>query len=136
MAGLWDGKRIRLKELHRFQNGGIEIADSLRWDVLNLWSEIQNGLTAAAAAYSKNVRSIGVDTWGVDFVLLSKNNELLGQPYHYRDRRTDGIMQNAFSRMSRQRIFAQTGVQFMQFNTLYQLLALRKQNPKLLAAAD
>src|SRR5436309_2119783 len=107
MAGMWDGKRIRLEEVHRFQNGGVEMGGSLHWDVLRLWGEIQNGLAAAGAAHSRQVRSIGVDTWGVDFVLLSKNNELLGQPHHYRDRRTNGIMEKAFSKVAREKIFAE-----------------------------
>jgi rhamnulokinase len=135
MAGLWDGKRMRLEEAHRFTNAGVEIGATLRWDVLRLWAEIQNGL-AAAARGSGEVRSIGVDTWGVDFVLLSKHDELLGQPYHYRDRRTNGVMERAFSKVSRKRIFAETGLQFMQINTLYQLLALRGESPDLLEAAD
>src|SRR5438093_6093963 len=88
MAGLWDGKRMHLEELHRFPNGPVEIGGTLRWDVLRLWSEILHGLSAAAHRCGKAVRSIGVDTWGVDFVLLSKSNELLGQPFHYRDART------------------------------------------------
>src|SRR5262245_40360872 len=96
MVGMWDGTRIRLREVHRFQNGGVEVGDSLRWDVVRLWSEIQHGLIAAGTTYSKAVQSVGVDTWGVDFVLLSKSDELLGQPYHYRDRRTNGMMKRAF----------------------------------------
>jgi len=136
MAGLWDGKRIRLEEIHRFQNGGVEIGDSLRWDVVRLWSEIQSGLSAAGAKHGKEVRSVGVDAWGVDFVLLSKTDELLGQPHHYRDRRTSGVMKMAFSKVARERIFAETGLQFMEINTLYQLIALQKQNPELLDAAD
>src|SRR6266403_1799304 len=76
MAGLWDGKRMRLQELHRFPNGPVEIGGTLRWDVLRLWAEIQYGLTAAARRYGKAVRSVGVDTWGVDFALFSKTNEL------------------------------------------------------------
>src|ERR1043166_3234114 len=85
MAGLWNGKRMRLEELHRFPNGGIEIAGTLRWDVLRLWSEIQRGLAVASRTYGKAIRSVGVDTWGVDFALLSGGNELLGQPFHYRN---------------------------------------------------
>src|SRR5713101_9432191 len=118
MAALWNGKRIRLQELHRFPNGPVEIAGTLRWDVLRLWSEIQDGLAAAARTHGKAVRSVGVDTWGVDFVLLSKSNELLGQPFHYRDARTRGMMERAFRRVPRAEIFAATGLQFMQFNTL------------------
>ena len=97
MAGLWNGKRIQLKELHRFPNGAVEIGGTLRWDVLRLWSEIQHGLALAARAYGKAVRSVGVDTWGVDSVLLSKHNELLCQPYHYPDPRTRGMMKRAFT---------------------------------------
>jgi len=136
MAGLWDGKRMRLEELHRFPNGPVAIGGTLRWDVLRLWSEIQHGLAMAARTYGKTVRSVGVDTWGVDFVLLSKTNELLGQPFHYRDEHTRGIMERAFRRVPREEIFATTGLQFLPFNTLYQLLALQRNNPELLAAAD
>jgi rhamnulokinase len=136
MAGLWDGKRICLEELHRFPNGPVEIGGTLRWDVLRLWSEIQHGLGMAARKYGKSVKSVGVDTWGVDYVLLSKSNELLGQPFHYRDSRTQGVMARAFRRVSREKIFAATGLQFMEINTLYQLLALQKDHPEILAAAD
>ncbi len=80
--------------------------------------------------------SVGVDTWGVDFVLLTKNGEMLGQPYHYRDGRVAGMFQEAFGRVPRSEIFAQTGLQFMEINTLYQLLAWQRTHPELLAAAD
>jgi len=136
MAGLWDGKRMRLEELHRFPNGPVEIGGSLRWDVLRLWSEIQHGLTAAARRYRKAVQSVAVDTWGVDFALLSASDELLGQPFHYRDERTRGVMERAFRRVPRAEIFAATGLQFLPFNTLYQLLAVQKNNPELLEMAD
>ena len=136
MAALWNGKRIRLQELHRFSNGPVEIAGTLRWDVLRLWSEIQQGLAIAGRDYGKAVRSAGVDTWGVDFTLLSKSNELLSQPYHYRDTRTRGMMAQAFKRVPREEIFAETGLQFMELNTLYQLLALKKNSPEILNAAE
>ncbi|MEY2430224.1 MAG: rhamnulokinase [Verrucomicrobiota bacterium] len=136
MAGVWNGKRIRLEELHRFPNGPVELGGTLRWDVLRLWSEIQEGLGIAARSRGKEVKSVGVDTWGVDFVLLSKSNELLGQPYNYRDARTKGIMQKAFARVPREEIFAATGLQFLGINTLYQLLAMKRSDPELLAAAD
>lgn len=136
MAGLWDGKKMQLEELHRFPNGGVIIADTLRWNTLGLWTEIQNGLTAAAKKFGKSVVSVGVDTWGVDFALLSKNCELLGLPYHYRDGRTRGILPKAFVRVPREEIFASTGLQFMEINTLFQLLAFQKSNPELLASAE
>ncbi len=136
IAGVWDGKTIRLEELHRFPNGAVSLADTLRWDVLRLWAEIQTGLAIAAKRFEQSIVSVGVDTWGVDFVLLTKNGEILGQPYHYRDARTRGMMEEAFAKIPRAEIFAQTGLQFMELNTLYQLLALNKQNPDLLQAAD
>src|SRR2546421_6144651 len=132
MAGLWDGRRIRLEQVHRFPNGPVEVGGSLRWDVLRLWSEIQTGLAMAGRSFGKPIRSVGVDTWGVDFALLSRNDELLGQPFHYRDARTNGMMRRAFARVPRKTIFQQTGLQFLPFNSLYQLLALKRDAPELL----
>lgn len=136
IAGLWDGKQMKLEEMHRFPNGGVAIADSLRWNTLGLWNEIQTGLTAAAKKFGKSVVSVGVDTWGVDYALLSKSGELLGLPFHYRDGRTRGMFQRAFAKVPREEVFAATGLQFMEINTLYQLLAHQKNNPELLAAAE
>src|SRR5450755_4511977 len=118
MAGIWNGKQIRLEEMHRFPNGPVALGETLRWDVLRLWSEIQNGLALAGKKYGKQIVSVGADTWGVDFVLLNKQNEILGQPYHYRDARTNGMMQKAFKKVPRAEIFAQSGLQFLQFNSL------------------
>lgn len=136
MAGLWNGKTLRLEEVHRFPNGPVTLADSLRWDVLRLWTEIQNGLTLAARKYGKAVVSVGADTWGVDYVLLDRQGEMLGLPFHYRDARTNGAMEKAFRKVSRTEIFTQTGLQFMQLNTLFQLLALQESSPRLLEQAD
>ncbi|MEQ1862485.1 MAG: rhamnulokinase family protein, partial [Chthoniobacteraceae bacterium] len=135
-AGHWDGKRLRLEEVHRFPNGGIDLRGSLRWDVLRLWQEIQNGLALAEKRYGKSIASIGVDAWGVDFVLLSHHGELLGLPCTYRDPRTRGVMERAFSKVPREEIFAATGIQFMPINTLYQLLAVAEQSPELFDAAE
>ena len=136
IAGLWNGKTISLEEIHRFPNGPVHLVDSLRWDVLRLWSEIQNGLALAAKKYGSSIVSIGADAWGVDFVLLNRQGELLGQPFHYRDSRTNGVMQKAFRKVPRSEIFAQTGLQFMQLNTLFQLLALKQRTPEFLEQAD
>jgi rhamnulokinase len=136
MAGIWNGKHIRLEELHRFPNGGVALAGTLRWPILRLWGEIQNGLVLAGKRFGQSGVSIGVDTWGVDFVLLSKSGELLGLPFHYRDGRTNGVMEQAFARVPRAEIFASTGLQFMQFNSLFQLLALQRQSPELLDMAE
>src|SRR5262245_37691263 len=136
MAGSWTGRTMRLEELYRFPNVPVEIGGTLRWDVLRLWADIQNGLAVAGRRFGRAVRSLGVDTWGVDFALLSKSGELLGQPYHYRDARTRGAFARAFKRIPRAQIFADTGLQFMELNTLYQLLAMRRQHPGVLEAAD
>jgi rhamnulokinase len=136
MAGAWNGRAMRVEELHRFSNGPVNVAETLRWDVLRLWTEMQNGLAIAAKRFGDAIVSVGVDTWGVDFVLLTQNGEMLGQPYHYRDARVAGMFGRAFSLVPRAEIFAQTGSQFMEINTLYQLLALERSHPELLAAAD
>ena len=112
------------------------LADSLRWDVMRLWGEIQNGLAIAAQKYGKSIVSVGADTWGVDYVLLNKRGEMLGQPYAYRDARTNGIIERTFKKVSRKEIFARSGLQFMQFNTLFQLIAHKQQSPETLEAAD
>lgn len=136
VAGLLDGRRLRLEEVYRFDNGGVAVGPRLYWDVLNLWSQVQRGLRAGASAHGDRVRSVGVDTWGVDFGLLGPGDELLGNPRHYRDHRTDGLMEQAFASVSREEIFAATGLQFMQFNTLYQLLAMKLERSPLLDLAE
>lgn len=136
MAGMFDGKHIRLEELHRFSNGPVHVADTMRWDLIRLWSQIQVGLQKAAARFGQSIVSVGVDTWGVDFVLLSKTGEMLGQPYHYRDARTKGVMEQTFQRVPRAEIFANTGLQFMEINSLYQLVAMNQTNPALVEMAD
>jgi rhamnulokinase len=135
MAGLWNGRRLALEEVHRFPNGPVRLAGAMRWDALHLWREIQHGLGLAAAKFGKSIVSVGADTWGVDFVLLNRHDELLGLPYHYRDARTNGIMEKAFKKVPRAEIFAQTGLQFMQLNTLFQLIAARRTTPELLEQA-
>lgn len=136
IAGLWNGEMLQLDEIHRFANGPVHLADTMRWDVLRLWAEIQSGLVLAASKYGKAVISAGADTWGVDYVLLNRQGEMLGHPFHYRDARTNGMMQKAFKKVPRPEIFAQTGLQFMQLNTLFQLLAAKLHTPDLLDQAD
>ena len=136
VAGVWDGKVMALDELHRFPNGPVYLAGSMRWDVLRIWSEIQTGLAIAGKKYGQKIVSVGADTWGSDHVLLTKSGEIAGLPFHYRDDRTEGMMAKAFRKMSRDSIFARTGTQFQPFNTLFQLLALQAQSPELLAQVD
>ena len=132
-ASLNEGK-LSLNEVHRFGNGPVRLPDGLHWDVLRLWSEIKTGIASAVKNGTK-LEGIGLDTWGVDFALLDKNNTLLSNPFHYRDARTDGMVDEAFKRMPRAEIFANTGIQFMQINTLYQLLAMSMQKSPVLDIA-
>ena len=135
VAGRFDGRQLTLDQLHRFPNGPVPLAGSLRWNVLGLWEGIREGLARAAVRF-KEVASVGVDTWGVDYVLLDRQGELLGLPFHYRDARTRGLLAAATGQVSRETIFAETGLQFMEINTLYQLLAHHRQHAELLERAD
>jgi len=130
IVGSLGGDKLTLTETHRFANGPVQLNDGLHWDVLRLWSDIKDGISK-----SKPIDSIGLDTWAIDFALLDKNNSLLSNPFHYRDVRTDGMMDEAFKRLPRAEIFSNTGIQFMQINTLYQLLAMSMQKSPLLGAA-
>ncbi len=114
--------KLTLTETHRFANQPVSRDSGLHWDVDSLWREIKHGI--AFSSQKAKLESLGVDTWGVDFGLLDDAGNLLALPFHYRDSRTDQILQKAFQRVSREEIFAQTGIQFLQFNSLYQLLAM------------
>jgi rhamnulokinase len=136
VAGEFSGKRLTLEEVSRFENGGVQANERLYWDLLKLWNHIKDGLRGACVKYGERIVSVGVDTWGVDFGLLAARDELLGNPVHYRDRRTEGILEQAYQVVPRDEIFAQTGLQFMQFNTLFQLFAMRKEASPLLDTAQ
>ncbi len=135
IVGTLDGGKLTLTETHRFANGPVHLPDGLHWDVLRLWSDIKAGIAASSNRFEKKIDSIGFDTWGVDFALLDKNKSLLSNPFHYRDARTDGMLDEAFKRLPRESIFANTGIQFMQINTLYQLLAMSVQKSPLFDVA-
>lgn len=141
ITALFDGNRLELREIHRFSNGGVAVPShdgriSLHWDILRLWSEIKQGIGRAIHKENLEISGIGLDTWGVDFGLLDKNGVLLGNPYHYRDARTDGMLEEAFKRVPREVIFEQTGIQFMQINTLYQLLSMALRHAPQLESAE
>jgi rhamnulokinase len=124
IVGSLTGGNLTLAETYRFSNEPVQLTDGLHWDVLHLWSNIKKGITASSTKFENKLDSIGIDTWGVDFALLDKNKSLLSNPFHYRDTRTDCMMDEAFKHMTREAIFNNSGIQFMQINTLYQLLAL------------
>lgn len=123
---------ITTKEVHRFANEPVEYAGALHWDAPRLWLEL---LKPLAGLDEVKLAGIGVDAWGVDYALLGERGELLQNPYHYRDTRTDGVMEQVFEKVSKPEIYRETGIQFMQINTLYQLFAAKKNTPQLLKAA-
>ncbi|UCG26418.1 MAG: rhamnulokinase [Chloroflexota bacterium] len=133
MAVHFDGRRPVLEELHRFPNTSVTVGGTLYWDFLRLWADIQAGIDKGK---SMNPASIGVDTWGLDFGLLDSQGSLIGNPVHYRDGRTENMMSRAFARVPKAEIFAQTGIQFMPINTLYQLLSLVASRSPQLQIAD
>ncbi len=124
LLGRWDGARFHLNEVHRFDNGPVTVMGHKHWDVLRLWGNIKTGLARYAAEYKEPPAAIGVDTWGVDFGLLDGAGRLLGNPYHYRDSQTDGVMEKLFRKVPAEQVFGETGIQFMQFNSIFQLYAM------------
>jgi len=135
MLGSVSTRKLILEEIHRFGNGPIEDNGSLRWDFNKLLSEIKSGIAKAAKTASAQIWGLGVDSWGVDFGLLNVDGKLIENPYHYRDSQTNGVMEKAFEMMSKRDIYENTGIQFMQLNSLYQLLAMRLNNSIALATA-
>ncbi|MFZ1138869.1 MAG: rhamnulokinase family protein [Candidatus Sulfotelmatobacter sp.] len=123
---------LTTEEVHRFANEPVEYGGSLHWDVARLWSEVRKGFAQLGEV---ELAGIGVDAWGVDYALLGEHGELLENPYHYRDRRTEGVMEEVVRKVGKEEIYKATGIQFMPINTLYQLFAARRQTPQLLAAA-
>src|SRR5215472_18460776 len=123
---------LATEEVHRFQNEPVEYGGSLHWDAPRLWFEVRKALTCVGHV---EMAGIGVDAWGVDYALLGERGELLQNPYHYRDRRTQGIMEEVFRKVPREEIYKATGIQFMPINTLCQLFAAQRGTPALVAAA-
>jgi rhamnulokinase len=126
---------VTLTERSRFANPIIEMNGHFFWDIFALYEEIIKSLKQIAKEGIR-IKSIGIDTWGVDFVCVGRDGQLLGNPYSYRDPHTEGIMEELFLRMPRKEIYGKTGIQFMNFNTLFQLEALRKNGSSQLEAAD
>ena len=136
MTGRWDGERFALEERHRFGNGPVVVAGRWHWDALRLWSEMVTGLAAVGADGGGAPASIGIDTWGVDFALLDRDGRLLGNPYHYRDRRTDGLPAVVEGLVPPDELWEVTGAGTLQINTLFQLYAMVRSGDPALAAAS
>ncbi len=121
--------------VHRFPNLPVKIGESIFWDVLSIFSEIKEGLRKAFRNYPGQIASMALDTWGVDYGLVDSAGMLIGNPYHYRDNRTDGVPEEIFEKVGREEIYRATGIQFMQINTIYQLYSFARQSPELYRAA-
>jgi len=134
IVGNLSNGRLSLQEKHRFPTHNGKIAGHLHWNLIALWEELKTGLRKSA--HNVRLDGIGIDTWGVDYGLIAKTGELLGNPYMYRDARTNGILERTFARVPREEIFNATGIQFMQLNSLFQLLAMRESNSPILDIAD
>ena len=129
------GDVTSMEVVHRFPNGPVRIGDSLYWDFLAIFAEIKRGMSKAFSSYGRQIVSIGIDTWGVDFAILDADGDLIGNPYHYRDPRTTGISEKVFEIMPREDLYEETGNQVMELNTVYQLYALSRNKPEVYAAA-
>jgi len=135
MVSSWSGERFQLDELHRFPNGGVAVGCDLYWDALGLWQHLLDSLMEFRAAYGEAPDGIAIDAWGVDFALLDAHGRLVGNPFHYRDRRTCGIAPHLLQLVPEEEWFAETGVQTMEINTLFQLYSMvRSRDPQLEAA--
>ncbi|BBI33730.1 rhamnulokinase [Cohnella abietis] len=130
LGRLVDGK-IEVEELHRFSNDPVQVGNRLYWDILRLYHEIKQGLLKAKHQ-GINLQSMAIDSWAVDFGFIGKDGELVGNPYHYRDQHTEGAMESLFAQVPPSVIFARTGIQFLPFNTIYQLYALKQAKSPLL----
>lgn len=134
IVGVFDGDKIELREVHRFSNDPVTINGTVYWDVQRLFFEIKQGILKAKE--DGGFDSIGIDTWGVDFGLLRKDGTLIENPIHYRDKRNDGMVEKAKKYMSHEEMYDITGIQFMDFNTIFQLLSLKENRPYILEEAD
>ena len=135
ILGTLDGSKIEMEELTRFGNPIIQCCGHYFWDIYALYNEIIKGLKKVAEM-GIQIQSIGIDTWGVDFVCVGKDGMLLGNPYSYRDPHTFQAMEDYFRLVPKEQVYAKTGIQFMNFNSLFQLAALTQENSSVLAAAD
>lgn len=134
IIGCFDGDKITLEEVHRFSNDPVSVGGTVYWDVLRLFYEIKQGIIKAKIAGGFD--SIGIDTWGVDFGLIDSEGKLMENPVHYRDARTAGLVDEAFKTMPKEKLYGITGIQFMELNTLFQLISLKKYRPWMLERAE
>ncbi len=136
LVGSLVADKVHVQEIHRFTNIPVRMGGSVFWDVPRLWNELKPAISLAQTKCSGSLTSIGVDTWGVDFALIDNYGELLGNPHHYRDARTEGVMEQLFKVVPKDEVYSRTGIQFMRLNTLYQLYSMVLRKSKILASAS
>jgi rhamnulokinase len=137
VLGILENDKISTKELHRFPNGTVNILGNLRWNIVDLYENIKQGMKVCANEVTIRPESIAVDTWGVDYGLFAADGNMLGLPYGYRDARTDGMMDKCFKIIPRDRVYELTGIQFMQLNTIFQLFSMvQARSPLLKVVTD
>lgn len=124
IIGTLENDFLELDDIYRFTNEGIHVDNSLCWDLSKIFQIMKKSLSIYVKKYGSTLDSIGIDTWGVDFILLDENDELIGPVYHYRDHRTDGMLEKLFRIIPKEEIFNQTGIQIMQINTIVQIFSM------------
>lgn len=135
MLGEYDGERLAITEVNRFANDPVQIGGRLRWDFLRLYHELLSGIGMTGRAGFRDVASVGVNTWGVDFGLIDEYGDLMQNPFHYRDSLTDDAMEEMRELIADRELYRRTGIQFMKFNTIYQLFMLKLKYPSLFQRA-
>lgn len=135
ILGTLEDDRLTIEEMHRFSNDPVQIRGSLHWDILRLFYEIKQGILKCVNSGHRDIASMAVDTWGVDFGLLDGDGNLLGNPYHYRDSRTDGMVEEVFKTIPREELYSRTGTEIMKINSLFQLYSMKYRNSPLLREA-
>lgn len=136
ILGILEDGKIRLEEIHRFSNDPVEVRGSMHWDTLRLFHEIKQGILKCANGGHRDISSIAVDTWGVDFGLLDADGNMLSNPYHYRDSRTDGIVAEVLKLVPEEELYSRTGIELMKINTIFQLYSLKLRKPAALNGAE
>ena len=135
MRGSLAGGRLQIAEAHRFANGPLQQGESLRWDFAKILAGVKRGIALGVEQGGKEIAGISVDSWGVDFGLLDGRGELVENPYHYRDRQTEGMLEEAFRRVPKRELYERTGIEIRRINSLFQLLAMRLRHDPALARA-
>lgn len=136
IVATYENGKVTMEEVHRFSNDPVMVGGTFYWDILRLFHEIKQGISRCVAAGHKDIESIGIDTWGVDFGLLDKDGRLLENPVNYRDKRTVGVKEKAFEVCGKENMYKAAGLQFNDFNTIFQLYSLKLQRPELLERAE